>query len=108
MPEQLPQEIPGVTRPFTFNEAAIEARRRVEEQIAQGFPPSPVPISFKDPVWPSPDGKGTIHWDPTSNQHVISANDRSKVKPGSALATGITGNAEVINPSLTLPRDSQN
>ena len=108
MPEQPSKEIPGVTRSFTFNEAAIEARRRVEEQIAQGFPPNPVPIAFEDPVWPSPDGKGTIHWDPTTSQHIISANDRSKVTPGSAMSTGLTGNAEIINPTLTPPRDSQN
>lgn len=91
MTEQQAQEIPGVTRPFTFNEAAIEARNLVDLQIAQGLPPQSIPISFKDPAWPSPDGKGVIYWDPKTNRHVVTAHDRSNVKSGATVSTSRNG-----------------
>jgi len=108
MAEEERRDIPGVTRPYTFNEAAIAAKNLVDDQIARGLTPEPVPLAFTDPVWPSPDGKGVIYWDPFNNRHVITAHDRSNVQTGSAVSSGLTGAMENTNPTFTLPPGSQN
>lgn len=101
--EQEPQDIPGVTRPYTLLEAVAEVRRRytIDGKVD--------PISANPAELP---GGGIVYWNPATNRAEVYAYSADAIKKsqqssGPVISTGLTGGAEIIE-TPSPPPNNQN